>query len=121
MCISFSFANPISFYHPPRIFKDYLPSMGLGYFQAHPTVLTHHELLSYQQPITAPYSPPAQSRNEHSAPPPVPQPPQEQQAETPNMTKPELPANPSATNTTIHTSECITVCPVSPPTQPMPK
>ncbi|MDE7217020.1 MAG: hypothetical protein K2N20_02870 [Helicobacter sp.] len=124
-----AFANPPSLYHPPRYYVQHTPT--LGYFQAHPTILTHHESLAYQQPVTAPYSPP---------PPP---PPQEQQEQIDQVQQPAqnmqgmqnmqnaqnaqnqnaqnaqnpcgLPPNPSATNTTILTSECVTVCPVAPP------
>ncbi len=123
LCLAF--ANPPSLYHPPRYYMQQTPT--LGYFQAHPTILTHHESLTYRQPVTAPYSPP----------PPPPQ--QEQIAQvqqqavqnaqsTQNMSSQNmstqsgqkegaLPPNPSATNTTIYTSECITVCPVAPPTR----
>ena len=119
-----AFANPPSLYHPPRYYEQHTPT--LGYFQAHPTILTHHESLAYQQPVTAPYSPP---------PPPPPQQQQQiaqAQQPTQNMQNAQnaqgaqnqgaqnqgacgLPPNPSATNTTILTSECITVCPVAPP------
>lgn len=118
-----AFANPPSLYHPPRYYVQQTPT--LGYFQAHPTILTHHESLAYQQPVTAPYSPPPPPQEQQIA---------QAQQPTQNMQNAQnaqsgqnqgaqnqnaygLPPNPSATNTTIFTSECVTVCPVAPPTQ----
>ncbi|MDE6979305.1 MAG: hypothetical protein K2O85_07035 [Helicobacter sp.] len=117
-----AFANPPSLYHPPRYYVQQTPT--LGYFQANPTILTHHESLTYRQPVTAPYSPPPPQQEQIAQ---VQQPVQNAQSaqdmSSQNInTQSEqkegaLPPNPSATNTTIYTSECITVCPVAPPTR----
>lgn len=107
LVLGFAFANPISLYYPPRYYTQQTPT--LGYFQANPTILTHHESLAYKQPVTAPYSPPP------PPPPPVQQEAAPAQAPLQQAAPKALSPNPSATNTTIYSSECITVCPVAPP------